>query len=120
MRPVLSEQQVIRQYQDAGFLRGNELYLEPKVALDFVATCEANELAVVGVEGFTLRNERLIPRMDLIADWSSASAAKWDEYRRKCNQLSAAFVDRYQNEMDLVMNLTVLSKTEWQHREPAP
>lgn len=109
MKLILSEQQIFQQYRDAGVLRGGELYLVPKVALDLVASCEDNDLAVVGIEGFTLRHETLMPQTGLIADWSSASAATWDEYRMKCNQLSATFIKPLSGDADLVLSLTVLS-----------
>lgn len=105
------EEQLIEQYRSQGVFSGGELYLNPQVALQVVVHCSEVDLAVVGVEGFSLKDNRLIPQLDTIADWSSLSARTWQEFRMACNRETKNFLMNLPG--DIVVNLALLSENEW-------
>jgi hypothetical protein len=49
---MLSENETTGRFRKCGMFRGNELYLKVPIAFDFLATCQENNLAIIGVEGF--------------------------------------------------------------------
>jgi hypothetical protein len=50
---MLSEDEIINQFRKHGMTRGaGSLYLKVPTAFDFLAMCQENNLAIIGVEGF--------------------------------------------------------------------
>ena len=70
-------------------------YLED--AKQFVKECEAKDIAVIGVEGFTLDETGILLHLDLIADYTAIDADwhgyVWDQFRRQCNDATRDFLD---------------------------
>lgn len=71
---VLTEQQLFEEFHRYAVViaRDGAPYLETKHALDFVAACQQNDLAVLGMDGHVAdrKERRLDPRDDLIVDCS--------------------------------------------------
>jgi hypothetical protein len=118
---MLSEDEIINQFRKHGMTRGaGSLYLKVPIAFDFLATCQENNLAIIGVEGFlyTEKTNKIMPVMDYIADYSDVEAANWEEYRNSCNRLCKDFLGRLPSRDDFVVNFVLFSREEWEHYEP--
>lgn len=97
----------------AAHVAGNEMYFEPEVAIQFLAACEENNLAVIGIEGFIFDDPALMPQVDLIADYSASGEKSWRSFRDSCNRDAAHFLQQLPQRQNLVLSLTVLSGKEW-------
>jgi hypothetical protein len=80
---VLSEHELLARFHDYGQIHGGELYLASTAAHDFVAACQENEIAVVGIEGFKVSGDKRLPLLDGIADYSAriiheSQTRSWD------------------------------------------
>ena len=113
---MLSEKEITNSFRKHGMTRGaGELYLEVPSAFNFLTTCQENNLAVIGIEGFIYHKENgaIEAKMDYIADYSNMKTPSWEEYRDLCNQLSEDFLCHLPSKVELVVNLVVLSQEEW-------
>ena len=110
---MLSENEIIAHFRQNGVFQGGELYLEIPTALKFLTRCDENDLAVIGVEGFQYRCGKVKPLLDQIADYSSAKASRWEEFRDICNQSCKDFIFGLPQEEGLVVNFIILSQEEW-------
>lgn len=111
---MLSTAKIISRFRKHGIFRGNELYLKVPIARDFLATCQENNLAILGVEGFIYHEEidAIESKLDYIADFSEVEAPNWEVYRNLCNQLCKDFLCHLPSRTDLVVNFSVLPE-EW-------
>ena len=92
---------------------GGELYLSKDSALDFIRACQENDLAVIGLEAFLYEDGKLIPQIDLIADYSSTISHSWESYKRACNGYSENFVNSVPLAGEVYFSFTVLSPEEY-------
>lgn len=118
---MLSENEIVNRFRHRGMTRGaGSLYLEIPIALDFLATCEANNLAIIGVEGFLYNDKKdtIQPIMDYIEDYSDIEAPHWKAYRNLCNQRCRDFLCHLPSKSEFVVNLVVISQAEWQQSAP--
>jgi len=111
-------EQILDGFRRRGIVRGGELLLAPGDALDIVSRCEANNLAVIGIEGMQVSDDHTTPLQDFIADCSSASAATWNEYRDIASACSRAFLTRLPARSSLFVSLTVIGADEWSSERP--
>lgn len=110
---MLFENEIIDYFRKHGIFQGEELYLDIPTALKFLTVCEENDLAIMGIECFQYNGGKIKPVLDQIADYSSAEAANWEEFRNLCNNSCKAFIYSLLTEDALVVNFTVLSQKEW-------
>jgi len=110
---VLSEQDLLTCFRHRGQMHGDELYLSSTAARDFVAACQENEIAVVGIEGFKVSGGKRLPLLDGIADYSATSADTWQDFCRLCNESSHKFLAAQPLDQNLAFTLVTLSKDEW-------
>jgi hypothetical protein len=68
-------------FQEAGFSSGSEFYVRADTAAAYLDACEQHGLVILGVEAFERRGDKLKPRLDLVADFSSLldSNGDWKE-----------------------------------------
>lgn len=73
--------------------RANEIYFRTEDVFDFLNWCDENNIMVVGIEGFKLEQNFLIPRLDSIADFSSGTEniENWNISRMHLNQAARNF-----------------------------
>ena len=64
--------------------------------------CDRNSIAIIGIDGFFLRDGDLHPRLDQIADYSSAVADAWDSFVRICNDSAQAFLQSLCSDSEVV------------------
>jgi hypothetical protein len=110
---MLSEAEIFDRYCVVGTLRGCEIYLKIPEALNFIKDCQINELAIIGVEGFLLRDGQLHPQIDIIVDYSSLNVSSWQEYVVTCNQSTQGVLSEFRDRQDLVINFVLLAEEQW-------
>jgi hypothetical protein len=114
MSPASKEEEDIWcQFSSRGLTRGGEVYLDIGVMQKMVAEVERSNLLIVGIEGFLLSEESLQPRLDLIADFSDASADSWEEMRRICNKAARDWIESINKNSALYLTATILSEHDW-------
>ena len=89
-----------------------ELYLPKAKALDFITACEENGLAIIGIEGFIIVDDSILPQTDLIADYSpslSPRGTDWIDYSHRCNTAVLEFVQRANSQRNLYFTFVVMS-----------
>ena len=78
--------------------------------------CQRRDLAIIGIEGFMLQNEEIIPQLDAIADFSSVASTDWKTYQATCNKAAKYFLKEMNNdERTMLFNFVVQSKSEWEN-----
>lgn len=109
-----AEEELLRRFGARGLVDGGLLYLPPAAALDFVRECEAAGLAVTGVEGFEPMRDGVRALLDVNADFSTTRAGDWAGFRRRCNAAAVAFLSGLPPRPGLLVNLTTLTREEWE------
>ncbi|MGF6769277.1 hypothetical protein P3T18_001747 [Paraburkholderia sp. GAS199] len=71
---------------------GGEIFLRGEDAQQFVAACQGVGMAVLGIEAARIDDNRVMPYIDAIADYSPNSAVEWEAYQDRCHRLASAFV----------------------------
>lgn len=117
---MFNEEVLFRQYRGRGISqtcpdegRDGELYLTLPTALDFVADCNRNQLAIVGIEGFSYQNGLLRARLDLIADLSAIETSNFREYKEACNRSAQDFICNLYQQKRIVLSFVLFSENEW-------
>ncbi len=110
----MTEEELLRQYKTRGIIRGRELYLNLPDATNFISDCQANNLAVVGIEGFRESEGTITPDLNIIADYTDASPSDWDAFRNTCNSAAEQLIRSITTNGSLLINFVILSQTEWQ------
>ncbi len=95
--------------------RGGEIYLRWESIAKFTNMCTQNNIAIIGIEGFKLKEEKIIPDMDLIADFSCSKDTAWNDYLQGCNESTKLFFDRIVSGSNLIFCFTLLSEDEWRN-----
>jgi hypothetical protein len=93
-----------------------ELYLPKSRALDLIAVCQENDLAIIGIEGFIYDAGKFVPQSDLIADYSTSRASRerdWIEYRDSCNTAAKHFVQSANSRENLYFTFVISSCEEF-------
>lgn len=78
----VDESELIVKFRRRGLWRGNELYLRPPVALEFIEAATSDALRVIGIECFEEESNMLLPRLDLIADFSETTLKRANDDAR--------------------------------------
>ena len=119
---MLTESEITDRFRPKGTKRGEELFLSLSHAVALLELCDRNSIAIIGIEGFFLRDGDLHPRLDEIADYSSAVADAWDSFVRICNDSAQAFLQslcsdsEVVSESEVVVTVTTLSQANWRER----
>ncbi|MBC6424004.1 MAG: hypothetical protein GDA38_22785 [Hormoscilla sp. SP12CHS1] len=87
-----SEADIWGKYCQQGIVRGGQLYLSLPQALKFVADCQLNNLAIIGIEGFLYDRGKIKPILEAIRDFSRAPKANCDSYREICDRAANDFL----------------------------
>lgn len=104
-------------YRDRGLQRGREVYLDAGTAAEYVRDCENENVAILGIEGFLLRGDDLIPQMDLICDFSPRdSSLGWEQYRAQVNRDALTFLNGVNDRDALVFEFEVLVPEQYRYK----
>jgi hypothetical protein len=73
-------------------------YFRREDAKELIEECDRKDLAVVGIEALTRKDDGgIIAHLDLIADFLATeidwSGHNWESFRRKCNKAAVEFLD---------------------------
>ena len=110
---MLSEHDLLTRFRNCGQIHGGELYLASAAACDFVAACQENDIAVLGIEGFKVSGGKKSPLLDCIADYSATSADTWQDFCQLCNEYSHKFLAAQPLDQNIVFNLVTMAEDEW-------
>ena len=107
-----AERRVRDALADVGFVSGGEFYLAAAAVQRFLEACQGELLAVIGIEGFTLLDGKLMPDLDLIADFSSFLRADgtWEVLVRQTMHEARLFVGHIPPRPDRWLNFTLVSE----------
>lgn len=105
--------EITSEYSFKGLMLGGELYLRLGDALNFVKECEANNLAVIGIEGALMERNNLIPQIDKIYDASSSNSNSWEKYRGSVNNGALKFLENLSVTEGLYFTSVVISELEY-------
>ncbi|MDT4869470.1 hypothetical protein FQZ97_1044980 [compost metagenome] len=61
-------------------------------SLELIGYCEKNDIAVLGIEGFRVNNDKRVPDMDYIVDFSELFRVSGKDFTEKSLQISKSFV----------------------------
>ncbi len=114
----MTPETVFKQFRQQGFESAGNLYLPPSVALTLVDAADRADLAVLGLEGFVLESGGLRPRLDLIADYSSAEGSTWADYRRACNSSARTFLRALPDTQGILIAVVLQPSDEWRGVSP--
>ena len=92
--PREREQRILTKVHGDVVSRGGEHFLDRHAALEFVAMCEQDNLAVIGIEGFRVTENGTQPDLEYIADYSSRlDAFEWPAVRCANNDDAKRFIE---------------------------
>jgi hypothetical protein len=112
---MFTEQNLFELHRDRGIVQVGELYLPIDKSFGFLDDCQGSDLAIIGIEGFILQNQNIVPLLDAIADFSSVDSRDWKTYQATCNKAAECFLKEMNNdERNLLFNFVVESKSEWE------
>ncbi|MDQ3000688.1 MAG: hypothetical protein M3Y08_05450 [Fibrobacterota bacterium] len=117
-----TEKELIKDFAPHGHLRGGEFYLPYPKALEFIDECAKNELAVVGVDGYTHfpEDDGIMAHFDMIANFCDAKSQhpNWNDWVDHCRRASHEFLQTLASEgktlENHLFNFVALSKKRWE------
>lgn len=65
---------------------GSEQFWSLAQAREVLRGCEANGIAIIGLEGFFVERGQVQALLEAIADFSSAAGAEWGSFVRACSR----------------------------------
>jgi hypothetical protein len=94
-------------------ISGGEVYVPAPAAGDVFRICDELGFAILGVEGFVVRDDKVKPDLDLIADFSSLleHAGEWESLAARTREEAQTFVQGVPPSRHL--NFTVVSEEEF-------
>jgi hypothetical protein len=71
----------------------HEIFFRSDAVLKFIDWCDENDISIIGIEGFEVKEHSITPRLDMIADFSESLGRNddWNLLREKLNQSARNF-----------------------------
>ena len=91
----LTVQQLNELFAKRAALNRHEMFFDSNVALQYVDACYANDIAVIGIDGFGYDGVSLVPRLDLIADYSDPWDDSWEERLHRRRDAARRFLTEF-------------------------
>lgn len=111
---MLTQEEVLEQFRKRAKRVAGEIYITLSDALDLVAACDANDLAVLGLEGVLYDGQKVSAQSDMILDCSvSGPLGTWSQKRESCNKAALHFLESLTPRDDLLLIPNLLSEEEW-------
>lgn len=93
--------------------KGGGVYIPENRYLEFVKKCKEESFLIIGIEGFILEENKTIPRMDMIADFSNlTSVVDWDIAVERSSLSSHKFFESVEKLDNLYFNFVCITKDE--------
>ncbi|MBB4635422.1 hypothetical protein [Longimicrobium terrae] len=108
-------ERVVDRFGDRVVRRGGEAFFRLADALELVAICRREDMAMLGVEGFFLRPPYIEALLAAIGDFS-VPVRYWTDFQRICNDESEAYLRQLQVEYpqpEFVVAVSVMMRSEW-------
>lgn len=71
---------------------GQELIVLKPYCVDVITECDHLNLAIIGIDGYFRSNEKIMPNLNEIADFSSLSRDVWIEFQKESIKAAADFI----------------------------
>ena len=103
--------ELVASYGDKVIFLGSEEFIPINLSRKFLEDACDQNLGVIGIEIFRIKNAAIHPRIDLIADWSSLLKEKLGLPQTivKIRQFSLEFLDKAPDDPDFFANFCCLS-----------
>jgi hypothetical protein len=108
-----TEASFLESVRDKAIHRGGEVYFRSDQIQEILQRSAHYNLAVVGLEAFELDADGLHLRLDLIADYSRATASDWNSFRQRCLSLALEWIAHLDRSASLLVRPTFLDESEW-------
>ncbi len=82
----------------------------PKEALFFIIECKKNNMAIIGIEGFIKIDKKILPQLEMIADFSNYKESNWVDYVEKCAKSAQKFINYFSKVPNVVFQFVVLDE----------
>ena len=93
------QDKILEKYRSASIGEaGTEIYVEGEAALGIPADCENANVAIIGVDTFTITQGSTYPHLDGIMDFSPRIQRAWDDFRQRCNKAALEFMQEMRTE----------------------
>jgi hypothetical protein len=109
----MNEQDLFKFFGKLVVNSGDEYYFPINLAQEFISKCNQNDIAIIGIEGFEIKNTKIIPHLEKIADFSSDTNASWFQFKKECNYEARKFVQHYERYRYLYLNFCLMTSAEW-------
>ena len=95
MKNDMTENELIKKYQQLSLRDGDELILSRENTLSLVSDCEKKNIGILGFDGVRVANDSIVPDMSAIADFSTMfeEESDWGTMVRKSIEASRKFVE---------------------------
>jgi hypothetical protein len=80
-----NEKHLYEKFMDRSFMRGNEIYLPVNSLTSFIEECNASNIVILGLDFFTVLEDKVIPR-EIIDASSLFTNAKSRQDALNCNE----------------------------------
>jgi hypothetical protein len=103
--------ELIKAFPNEATSGGRSVYFEVGKAVGVVKFCQTNGWAVIGLEGFHLDGNDLVPDLGFIADFTGTThTSSWSDYVQLCATGAETVLNRWVSNPALMVELVV--KTE--------
>lgn len=111
---TMTEEQLFRTIEPPPLKRGGEYYFAVPGARALIEKCNANDIAIIGIEAFRVTPSTVEPELGLIADFSSSLASHWSEVISINNGAAKEFLANAPQ--DLLFTFVLCSSDEYSER----
>ena len=109
---MTSEEKTYNMFRDVAIESGEDILIPANHAFKFIEACKKYRLAIQGFEGFETQDNGIMPRMDLIADFSVIQSKNWDELCEKSYDLTRSALASLQATGKLTFSFVLISQHE--------
>jgi len=110
-RESAQEKKLFETFSGRAIRRGNEVYFDRDLAMQFLDLCDRDDFTVIGLEGFRITDTTTEPQMAWIADYSGRLGSGPSAVIRELNNAEARRFIRSAPE-DLTFNFVVVGGNE--------
>jgi hypothetical protein len=104
---------IFEQYRQYEIVSGEELYIPSQYAISFVENCSLRNIAVIGIEGFLIADQRIMPLLDEIAGFSSIVSPNWQASANQCNAAAKKFLEIFSRDQKRFFSFVLANQDEW-------
>lgn len=76
-----------------------------------IAACKAQNVLILGIEGFTISKGKAVPDMDMIADFSALTAKAWDTACVEAADSAVIYFESAKGQEDMLFDFSLKGLT---------